>query len=77
MIVLVLLCNFNIYINSNMGSASSIQSIQDKKSIFNNTQNKSSISHNTFPKNNNMTSESIFFFINNQYDIGESLFLYI
>ena len=50
-----------------MGSASSIQSIQDKKSIFNNTQDKSSISHNTFPKNNNMTSESIFFFINNQY----------
>lgn len=60
-----------------MGSASSIQSIQDKKSIFNNTQDKLSISDNISLEKNNMTSESIFFFINNQYDIGESLFLYI
>ena len=71
-----------------MGSASSMQSIQDKKSIFNNTQDKPSLLHNislekdniSLEKDNislekdNMTSETIFFFINNQYDIGESLF---
>ena len=57
-----------------MGSASSIQSIQDKKSLFNNTQDKLSISDNISLEKNNMTSESIFFFINNQYDIGESIF---
>ena len=60
-----------------MGSASSIQSIQDKKSIFNNIQDKPLISDNISLEKNNITSESIFFFINNQYDIGESLFLYI
>ena len=57
-----------------MGSASSMQSIQDKKSIFNNTQDKPSLLHNISLEKDNMTSETIFFFINNQYDIGESLF---
>jgi len=57
-----------------MGSATSIQSLQDKKSIFNNTQNNLSLSHNTSLEKDTMTSENIFFFINNQYDIGESLF---
>ena len=57
-----------------MGSATSIQSLQDKKSIFNNRQNNPSLSHNTSLEKDTMTSENIFFFINNQFDIGESLF---
>ena len=56
-----------------MGSASSIQQVQNNKYIF----KSQNISCNTFIKKDNTTSESIFFFINNQYDIGESLFLYI
>ena len=57
-----------------MGSASSIQFIQNNIYLFNNTLKNPSISHNTSFEKDYMTSESIFFFINNQYDIGESLF---
>ena len=52
-----------------MGSANSIQSMQDNKSA-----SKTIPQPQNTTQENNTQSETIFFFINNQFDIGESLF---
>ena len=52
-----------------MGSANSIQLMQDNKSA-----SKNILQSQNITQENNSQFETIFFFINNQYDIGESLF---